>query len=239
MEDNTTCACYCSCPFQCILDYTMRIPDPFGIANETLRLIHPSEPKLKFMRARTTMGDRRFISSNLGINKLREILPRINDKLPQQLQCPNIRGHSGRRTFVTTAVNNGVDSQIIAKASHHKDVNSISKYIDPDVKSIASVSLTCAKAAAVCGGSSSSNNTTPLKKKRSFEEDDEYEKENFDPEGHDVRRRLVKRRKIHEDDEDDPDRADDGTSDDEHYFQTLSSSKPKSHGRKTIIINLC
>ncbi len=58
-------------------------------------------------------------------------------------QVENMRGHSGRRTFVSTAINAGVDSQIVANASNHKDVNSVKKYYEPDQYSCSRPSVAC------------------------------------------------------------------------------------------------
>jgi hypothetical protein len=68
-----------------------RIPDPTGMALESLRASNPSlaTAPLKLMRARTSFEPRVFIRGNLGINKLREIMPRLNLALPKDLQVCN------------------------------------------------------------------------------------------------------------------------------------------------------
>lgn len=40
--------------------------------------------------------------------------------------------HAGRRTFVSSALNAGCDSQTVAKASHHKDINTVNTYYEAD-----------------------------------------------------------------------------------------------------------
>eukprot|EP01034_Spumella_vulgaris_P030509 gene30509-37740_t len=128
------------------LDYMAIIPDPLGRGQEAIRLTNPDAAgaTLKLMRARTTHAPRVFIRANLGIGKLREIMQRINQKLPESMQMDNIRGHTGRRTFVSTAINAGVDSQVVAQASHHKDVNSLKKYFVPDAFASSRASVACA-----------------------------------------------------------------------------------------------
>ena len=48
---------------------------------------------------------------------------------------------------VSTAINAGVDSQIVAKASNHKDVNSVKKYFDADQFAATCASIACSTAA--------------------------------------------------------------------------------------------
>ena len=44
------------------------------------------------------------------------------------MQIDRPTGHSGRHTFNSNALNSGVDAQVVAKASKHKDVNCVQKY---------------------------------------------------------------------------------------------------------------
>ncbi len=74
----------------------------------------------------------------------------------------NIRGHTGRRTFVSTAINAGVDSQVVAQASHHKDVNSLKKYFVPDLFASSRASVACASTSmrTMDGNSASSSSSS-------------------------------------------------------------------------------
>jgi hypothetical protein len=80
--------CFMDCPFQTLVDYMSIIPDPLGRGQEAMRLTNPDAAgaTLKLMRARTTHAPRVFIRANLGIGKLREIMQRINQKLPEKMQ---------------------------------------------------------------------------------------------------------------------------------------------------------
>ncbi len=88
LRDNPAMPCYMDCPYQCLCDYMQRIPDPTGQAQEALRAVNPNlaGPPLKLMRARTSFEPRVFIKGNLGINKLREVMPRLNLALPKEMQ---------------------------------------------------------------------------------------------------------------------------------------------------------
>lgn len=67
----------------------------------------------------------------LGINSLYAISKTINSRLPKQYQIERPTGHSGRHTFISNAINSGVDPETVAKASKHKDVNCVQKYYHP------------------------------------------------------------------------------------------------------------
>ncbi len=88
LRDNPNMPCYMDCPYQCVVDYMQRIPDPTGMALESLRALNPNmaTAPLKLFRARTSFEPRVFIRGNLGISKLREIMPRVNLSLPKDMQ---------------------------------------------------------------------------------------------------------------------------------------------------------
>jgi hypothetical protein len=113
---------------------------------ETQEGMDPTRRSMKFMRARQSAGDRHFTEGPLGINMLRLMLPAINEELPVELQSKNIKGHSGRHSFVSNSVNNGIDSQVVAQASKHKDVNSVKRYLKADVKALSNASIAIASA---------------------------------------------------------------------------------------------
>jgi hypothetical protein len=62
-------------------------------------------------------------------------------------QADSVNGHTGRRTFVSLATNAGVDSQIVAAASKHKDVNSVKGYYVPDQLAVSRATVACASTA--------------------------------------------------------------------------------------------
>ena len=61
LNRNPDIECPCPCPYQKVKEYMDAIPDPYGRIAESANL-----PPLRFMRAKTTTGSRRFITSCLG-----------------------------------------------------------------------------------------------------------------------------------------------------------------------------
>lgn len=55
-------------------------------------------------------------------------MSRLNNRLPEALKMEKVTGHSGRHTLASIAVNSGVDSNHIAKVTHHKDPRALSLY---------------------------------------------------------------------------------------------------------------
>jgi hypothetical protein len=54
----------------------------------------------------------------------------VNSKLPLNLQISRPTPHSGRRTLISSSINNGIDSSIVAKVSQHRDPKSLNGYLD-------------------------------------------------------------------------------------------------------------
>ena len=93
------------------------------------------------MRAKKTQGlDRRFLETPLGINLLRDIPKRVNDKLTG-MKVIKATGHSGRRNFATAAIDAGVSDSIVSQSSKHKDMRMLQTYHKPSVKSLLSSGL--------------------------------------------------------------------------------------------------
>ena len=55
----------------------------------------------------------------LGINPLRHCLPSVNARLSDALKLLHPTGHSGRKTFVSVAINEKVPPEIVAVGSMH------------------------------------------------------------------------------------------------------------------------
>jgi hypothetical protein len=112
---NEDCWCPCpipKCPFHAISSYLKLIPDPYGV----------NDQELKFMRAKTARGTRRFIDAPpLGENMLKQIIPRLNELLPGDLRLAKATAHSGRHNSASIAVNSGVDPITVSKVTKHKD----------------------------------------------------------------------------------------------------------------------
>jgi hypothetical protein len=118
------CACpIYACPFSAISAYLEMAPDPYG----------EEDRDLKFMRAKSTRGERRFINSPLGENSLKKVIPRLNDLLPANLKLKNVFAHSGRHTAASIAVNSGVDPCTVSKVTKHQDPKTLKNYIHEDI----------------------------------------------------------------------------------------------------------
>ncbi len=128
LKKDPLCACWTPCPFNVIRQYLEVIPDPFGAEMEAERLNNVKLQPLPFFRSQNTVGRRLYLRGPLGINSLYNIGKYINGRLPQSMQIDRPTGHSGRHTFISHAINSGVDAQVVAKASKHKDVNCVQKY---------------------------------------------------------------------------------------------------------------
>lgn len=128
LRKEPLCACWTPCPFNVIRQYLEVIPDPFGAEMESERDKNPRLLPLPFFRAQHTSGRRQYLKTPLGINSLYNIPKYINGRLPVALKIDRPTGHSGRHTFISNAINSGVCPEVVAKASKHKDVNSVQKY---------------------------------------------------------------------------------------------------------------
>jgi hypothetical protein len=131
-----------SCPYSFIKDYYDICPDNTGVSKSLAVSQGLAKEDVMFMRAKTTQGlDRRFLETPLGINSLRDIPKRVNDKLPEGMKVIKATGHSGRRTFVTAAIDAGVSDSIVSQSSKHKDMRMLQTYHKPSVKSLLSSGL--------------------------------------------------------------------------------------------------
>ncbi len=66
----------------------------------------------------------------LGINEVRKCLPNLNARLDSEMQAKNVKGHSGRRSFITNGLNSGVPPEIIAQSTKHKDPKTLMAYAE-------------------------------------------------------------------------------------------------------------
>jgi len=78
--------CLFPCPYDCVRIYYDMCPDKSG----SMRILEiengVSKDHLSFMRAKTTQGfERHFTEGCLGVNSLRNIVKRVNRKLPEDL----------------------------------------------------------------------------------------------------------------------------------------------------------
>jgi len=67
-------SCCHACCFGAVKDYLDCLEDPFGELRELKRIQNPSLQPLKFMRALTSRGDRKFTLYPLGLNQVIVIL---------------------------------------------------------------------------------------------------------------------------------------------------------------------
>ena len=145
--------CAVPCPYNVVLEYISRIPDPSGSDHDhKVSSLSPddphSSPPLPFFRAVTTRGpDRPFTKSPLGVNSMRESIGKVNSRLPEYLQLKNPTGHTPRRSMITIAVNAKVDPVVVALATKHKDPKSFLGYIEAAPGSVMAAGLAVAVAA--------------------------------------------------------------------------------------------
>ena len=70
----------------------------------------------------------------LGKKELAKFLAELNNRLPEEFrQEGRITGHSGRKTAVTIAINEGVDSVVVGSVTQHRDLNTLRRYANVDV----------------------------------------------------------------------------------------------------------
>lgn len=128
---------FCPCPIAC----------PFGIINKYLsRCPMSSTANLPFIRSLSSRGDPRTLASgSLGINYIKKAFNNVNERLPQELQISKPSGHTGRHTYVSNSINEGVDSEVVAAGSKHKSNVAIKRYFHPDHTKLAAGSMAQSK----------------------------------------------------------------------------------------------
>ena len=136
--------CIVPCPFHIFDEYLCTLPDPYGLEWISLGP-HPAGEvtgRPRAFRALTTRGiNRYFTRQPLGVNSMRSCLPTVNSRLPDSLKLLHPIGHSGRKTFVSVAINEKVAPEIVCLASKHKDAKTLVGYIAPSPLSLMSASL--------------------------------------------------------------------------------------------------
>ena len=66
----------------------------------------------------------------IGINEVRRCLPNLNERLDLCNQTENVKGHSGRRSFITNTISAGVAPELIAQSTKHKDSKTLMAYAE-------------------------------------------------------------------------------------------------------------
>ena len=128
--------CAVPCPYNVVLEYISRIPDPSGTDHDhKVSQVSPhdphSGPPLRFFRAVTSRGPNRpFTKSPLGENSMRDSIGKVNSRLSEYLQLKNPTSHTPRRSMITIAVNVKVDPVVVSLATKHKDPKSFLGYIE-------------------------------------------------------------------------------------------------------------
>jgi hypothetical protein len=85
--------------------------------------------RLRFFRARSTAGPRKFLHTPLGERTLPKLYSFLNDAVAEELRVEGLTGHSGRISHVTHNVNSGVNPLTVSLATHHKDQNTLRGYV--------------------------------------------------------------------------------------------------------------
>ena len=57
-------------------------------------------------------------------------LPNLNARLGVEDQASNVKGHSGRRSFITNSLEAGIAPEIIAESTKHKDPKTLMAYAE-------------------------------------------------------------------------------------------------------------
>ena len=138
--------CITPCPFDKIVKYRNLCPDPYGNIRLQERINNMELPTMKVWRARTTIGERRFISTPLGLKMIKYCFKRINKRLPENLKLNNPTPHGfGRGLHISTSVNSGTDPTIVAFTTKHKDPKTLKGYIKADDSTLCRSALNVAK----------------------------------------------------------------------------------------------
>ncbi len=83
---------------------------------------------LPYARALNPKHPHRPTDRPLGVNMLSGYFREFNNMLPTHLQVSKPTPHSGRATFSTLALGADVHPELVAKATHHKDLNQLKLY---------------------------------------------------------------------------------------------------------------
>jgi hypothetical protein len=131
LKTDPDAECCTICPYDAVSKYRDMVPDPTGEMREAFRRNSPSQPSLSFFRSRATLGMRQFLTTPLGINKIKGAFARVNARLDPLLAVERPSGHTGRHSFVSGAINGGVSCEVVAKASKHRCAEALMKYNHP------------------------------------------------------------------------------------------------------------
>jgi len=133
--------CVGPCPYNVVKAYYDLCPDKDG-TEAAASLPNIKEPI--FMRAKQLQGissSHRFLLSPMGEHTTRLIPGRINSRLPIDLQVEGITPNSGRKGFVTNALDSGCAQALVAQASKHKDPRMLERYHSSSKSSLLSPAL--------------------------------------------------------------------------------------------------
>ena len=89
------------------------------------------EAKLEDFAAKVKDSDQ-YLTIRDGVVDLTQ---KVNDKI-EEVKTPksNLTSHTARRTFVVTAINEGISESLIAQITSHADVETMRPYITPTLK---------------------------------------------------------------------------------------------------------
>ena len=105
------------CPYLHIMDYLAIIPDN---KNDRIKLMRAMDPRKT-----------QFLLSNLGYNMIRDTFKQISEYL--EIELTSTSGKTGRVTLATSALNNGVDADVVRQVTHHKSTAAFDRYAQPAV----------------------------------------------------------------------------------------------------------
>jgi hypothetical protein len=142
LKKEPLCPCVTPCAFEKVFRYYNLCPDNTGNLRSMGINTNSTLQPLGFWRARASTGQRRILTTNLGLGSIKDSIKRVNLRLPENLRLTKPTAHGlGRRTHITNAVNCGVDPTVVSITSKHKDPLTLKRYIDPDNSSFCRSSL--------------------------------------------------------------------------------------------------
>jgi hypothetical protein len=168
-KSNNDAACIGPCPYAAVKCYYDLCPDNTGA-----EAAYVKDPI--FMRAKQQQGvfsSHRFLLSPMGEHTIRNIPARVNLRLPEELQVEGITGHSGRKSFVTNALDEGCSQAVVAQASKHKDPRMLERYHAPSKTSLLTPALAIGEGLIVDEDSSS-------RKRQRFDDEEKEESKRSD-----------------------------------------------------------
>lgn len=122
-KNNPSTPCCDVCPYGIVQTFLHACPTQSASSPANLAA------ELPFARALTAKGDRTLTCNPLGAQTIRGAIPRVNERLPEEVRLKRATGHSGRHTVPSIVMNTGGDSMMAAAATKHKNPEVMKGYV--------------------------------------------------------------------------------------------------------------